>query len=32
MDIQGTAQTDNQGLVSYLNISNISEIIESLES
>lgn len=32
MDIQGTAQTDDQGLVSYLNISNISEIIESLES
>lgn len=32
IDIQGTAQTDDQGLVSYLDISNISEIIESLES
>lgn len=30
--IQGTAQTDDQGLVSNLSISNISEIIESLES
>ena len=32
IDIQGTAQTDDQGLVSYLDISNISEIIENLES
>lgn len=32
IDLQGTAQTDDQGLVSYLDISNISEIIESLES
>ena len=32
IEIQGSAQTDQTGLVSYLDLSNISEIAEALQS
>ena len=32
IEIQGSAQTDQKGLVSYLDLSNISEIAEALQS
>ena len=32
IQIQGSAQTDQEGLVSYLNISNMQEIAEAVQS
>ena len=32
VEIQGSAQTDQEGLVSYINISNIPDIMEAFQS